>query len=238
MYAAPSPVSFAPAAIADTALRRAADCSIDFILLGLVAAHLDGAQHWSAWNQSAIVPASVRDVRFAIERPCRKYTHPTHGFDRHDPTRTVDVSDISCLGGWSAGNVVMSSAAAVNWTWALFGTTDVIPNAALMVPNASDVYGLATFGFSGQYANGTRGIAYGHLGDTYGFTSIVSYFPYKGLALAVGTNAEAREQTAPREVLCLAYNRVLDEIGGRAQKPRVCRYVARSYYESGCECSA
>ena len=102
VYPAPSPVSFAPAAIADTALRRAADCSIDFILLGLVAAHLDGAQHWSAWNQSAIVPASVRDVRFAIEGPCRKYTHPTHGFDRHDPTRTVDVSDISCLGGWSA----------------------------------------------------------------------------------------------------------------------------------------
>ena len=59
--------------------------------------------------------------------------------------------------------------------------------------------GLATFNFDGRYANGTAGNAYGHLGDTYGFTSTISYFPEPNVALAVATNLE-EGQSGPSEV--------------------------------------
>ena len=261
-------------------------CSINFVLLGLVAARLDGAPSWREWDQSSVLPTGVRDVSFAIDGPCARYTAPVHGIDRASGPAAVDVSAISCLGGWSAGNasaagvkparpsggaplashtegrtarsarwtpphptpphprpscrqVVMSSEAAANWTYALYGPGERVLPAALvseMLPNASQIYGLATFGFTGEYANGTEGVAHGHLGDTYGFTSIVSYFPARRVAMAVATNVEGSEQTAPREVLCLAYNRVLDHLAGR-RHPRRCEYVHGSYYESGCRCA-
>ena len=98
------------------------------------------------------------------------------------------------------------------------------------------MYGLATFGFSGRYANGTDGEAYGHLGDTYGFTSTITYFPQRNVAISVATNLE-QGQIMPSIVNCLSYNRLLDELNGR-DAPRACTYVSESYYNFGCRCSS
>jgi CubicO group peptidase (beta-lactamase class C family) len=162
-----APLMFPPGGTVNMTLNY---CSINYILLGLIAAHLDGVHDWRAWNQSAVLPRSVSGVRFVSNGTCGKYTAPLQAYDRTD-VQPIDVSSISCLGGWSAGNVVMSAPSAANWTYALYGAaSEVLPpkTVAQMLPNRSkgDTYGLATFDFTGQYANGTNGVAHGHLGDT------------------------------------------------------------------------
>merc|ERR1712066_418562 len=102
-----------------------------------------------------------------------------------------------------------------------------------MRPGPRQFYGLATMHFSG-IAGGEGGyeVAYGHLGDTFGFNSIVVYFPKLDLAFAIAVNFETDSQDAPKDVLCLAYNRVKDAFLGVA--PRSCRYVPVCYYGGSC----
>ena len=215
-------------------------CSINFVLLGLVLAHFSGSKTWAEYDQSSILPRSTHgSVRFPQSGPCSQYTN-VHGYDEASNYAPFDVSPISCLAGWTAGNVVMPVQAAANWTYSLYATEEVLPSkyVAMMVPGPhQEIYGLATFNFSGRYANGTEGRAWGHLGDTYGFTSIIAYFPNISMGLAVATNVEGSEQTAPREVLCVVYNRLLDWVRGRSEA-RTCRYIHVSFYLSGCQCSA
>merc|ERR1711972_410859 len=111
----------------------------------------------------------------------------------------------------------MPALAAVEWTRALWGTSsEILPEdvAKQMVefPNGS-FYGLATMNMSymtGLSFLGEYGQAVGHLGDTYGFTSMVTYFPKLDVAFAIGTNHEDNLQAGPRALLCTAYNRALD----------------------------
>ena len=95
-------------------------------------------------------------------------------------------------------------------------------------------YGLALFNFDKRWTNGTRATSYGHLGDTYGFTSIIAYFPSDKVGMAVATNLE-QGQSMPSETVCLAINRVLDDIDGRLV-PRKCVYASSSYYGGACQC--
>lgn len=152
-------------------------CSLNFVLLGIILAHFRSNGSWAKVDQSAILPPRVRGARFPQRQPCAKYTQ-VHGYDEASNYAPFDVSSVSCAGGWTAGNLVASAAAAANWTYALYGTDEVLPErfVAMMVPSADEpIYGLATFNFSGRYANGTEGLAWGHLGDTCtahpGFTS-------------------------------------------------------------------
>jgi len=215
-------------------------CSVNFILLGLVLANVAGSSSWAAYDQSSILPPILRKtIAFAGADTLCSVTNPVHGIDRQSVAAPFDVSSINCLGGWTAGNVIMDAAAAANWTLALFGPdAEVLPASALkqMLPTPSQHYGLAMFNFDQRYANGTAGEAYGHLGDTYGFTSAITYFPYANVAMAVATNLE-EGQGAPSEVHCLAYNRILDALQG-VDPPRQCRYVSGSYYGGGCQCDA
>jgi len=221
-------------------------CSVNFILLGLVLARFQQVP-WTKLDQTAILPPALRGrVRFGDQASaCGRYTGRLHGYDRGSYAAAAaagayDVSDVNCFGGWTAGNVMMSSEAAADWALALYGpSSEVIPRKAVqqMLPGPNEsFYGLATFNLTGRYANGTKGRAWGHLGDTYGFTSIISYFPWANSSIAVATNAESYTQSAPMEVMCLAYNRVLDQLHGRAT-PRQCAYVPGSYYGGGCQCS-
>ena len=213
-------------------------CSVNFILLGLVLTQLAGAPSWDAYAQSEILPPPLRKtVEFAGLDTLCSATAPVHGFDRQSVFAPFDVSAINCLGGWTAGNVLMSAPDAAAWTLALWGPGEaVLPAAALkqMLPQKNQGYGLAMFNFDQRYANGTLGEAYGHLGDTYGFTSTVTYFTEAAMAMAVATNLE-EGQGAPSEVNCLAYNRILDEQMGR-NPPRKCVYVSKDYYGGGCQC--
>jgi len=217
-------------------------CSVNFILLGLVLAHRAGARSWDAYDQGEILPPALRQrVRFAsLDDQCN-ITSPVHGYDRQSYAARAgpfDVSSINCLGGWTAGNVIMDAQAAADWSYALYGPeSTVIPaDAVQQMVNASvnGSYGLALFNFDNRWANGTRGAAYGHLGDTYGYTSTIAYFPAEKVAMSVATNLEMG-QSMPSEVNCLAYNRILDAIDGRLV-PRKCTYASQSYYGGRCEC--
>ncbi|CAE8614579.1 unnamed protein product [Polarella glacialis] len=100
-------------------------------------------------------------------------------------------------------------------------------------------YGLATMNMgrmSGLGFLGDYGVAVGHLGDTYGYTSIVTYFPKIDVAIAIATNHEDNVQAGPRALLCTAYNRALDIMLGRAL--RNCSYVNGGYFMGGCKCEA
>jgi len=64
-------------------------------------------------------------------------------------------------------------------------------------------YGLATFNLSHHTGvEGPKGIAYGHLGATYGYQSIVAYFPALDFSLAIGTNTETDYQSQPSDAMC------------------------------------
>lgn len=58
-------------------------------------------------------------------------------------------------------------------------------------------YGLATFNLTHLTPNET---AYGHLGATYGYQSVLVYIPSLELSIAIGTNLERDRQDQPQDV--------------------------------------
>eukprot|EP00656_Telonema_subtile_P027748 TRINITY_DN2990_c0_g1_i1.p1 TRINITY_DN2990_c0_g1~~TRINITY_DN2990_c0_g1_i1.p1 ORF type:complete len:444 (-),score=86.45 TRINITY_DN2990_c0_g1_i1:208-1539(-) len=216
-------------------------CSVNFILLGYLLANTAGASNWTQYDQRSILPESLRnEIDFAMSGPCRDWTN-VHGIDRESSFAPYDVSDTSCLAGWTAGNVVMSSAAAARWTYALYGPDyEVLPKEyvdMMVPPEGESFYGLATFNLSGAKRTGQTGkygVAYGHLGDTYGFTSIVSFYPALALSIAVGTNLESKVQDATNDVLCQTYNAIRTSMLGLPDAQ--CSYVPGSYYGGTCKC--
>merc|ERR1712061_982125 len=111
--------------------------------------------------------------------------------------------------------------------------------AQLMHNNGSDGhgYGVATFNLNsrtGQPNSSKYGIAYGHLGATYGYDSILAYFPGLEFVLTVATNIENNHQTPPSDVLCFAYNAVA---GAMLGKQVTCEFKDVGYFGGGCTCA-
>ena len=76
--------------------------------------------------------------------------------------------------------------------------------------------------------------AYGHLGATYGYQSIVLYFPAADLVIATASNIETDNQVQPSDTACLAYNAVLASINNWTQP--TCKFVTSGYYGGVCDC--
>jgi len=241
------PLMFKPGGPVPTVGHKASSmnyCSVNFILLGYILAYFSGAESWRDYDQASVVPEGLSTrmvgLEFPKSGPCERATH-VHGYDQASVYAPYDVSRISCLDGWTAGNAVMPALSAAEWTRALWGPDhEVVPRslAQEMVhfPNGS-FYGLATMDMT--YMNGLSflgeyGQAVGHLGDTYGFNSIVTYFPKLDIGLAIATNHEDMMQQGPRALLCTAYNRALDVLLN--QSIRHCTYIGGSYWQSGCKC--
>jgi len=214
-------------------------CSVNYILLGYILAELSGAQTWVDYDQADVVPANLRKHLGGLSFPkagsCGRATR-VHGYDLFSARAPYDVSNTSCLAGWTAGNIIMPSLAAAEWTRALWGSSyDVVPKDLLkeMVNfTGGSFYGLATMNMTyvtGLSFLGEYGQAVGHLGDTYGFTSMVTYFPKLDVGMAVATNHEDSHQAGPRALVCTAYNRALDII--LEQTVRNCTYAVKSYFE-------
>lgn len=56
-------------------------------------------------------------------------------------------------------------------------------------------YGLATFNLTGSTGPaGIDGVSMGHAGATYGYQSVVAFFPGRNLTIAIGTNIETDYQ--------------------------------------------
>merc|ERR1711990_587476 len=76
-------------------------------------------------------------------------------------------------------------------------------------------YGVATFNLNsdtGQNSSTPYGIAYGHLGATYGYNSLIMYAPALNIALAVGTNLETDKQSHTGQTVCFAYSAIASSI--------------------------
>lgn len=221
-------------------------CSVNYILLGYILAYFAGNLSWTEFEQASVIPGVVKSrmpgLLFPKSGSCGRATH-VHGYDQASKYAPYDVYNTSCLAGWTAGNVVMPSRAAAEWSRALWGPSYEVLNKYL-VDQMTDFkngsfYGLATMNMTfmiGLDFLGEYGHAVGHLGDTYGFTSLVAYFPKLDVALAIAANHESYNQPGPRALLCTAYNRALDIM--LKQRIRNCTYVSGSYWQSGCKCSA
>ena len=91
-------------------------------------------------------------------------------------------------------------------------------------------YGLATFNLTRLTPHD---VAYGHLGATYGYQSVVVYIPSLELSLTIGTNLETDQQSQPADTFCSVYNTAKAII---LQKPiPTCTYT-HGYYSGGCKC--
>lgn len=231
-------------------------CSTGYVLLGLALAQQHGAETWDAFDQRSLIPQhlqeSLKSVRFAMRGACGDFT-PEHGYDRMGPpVRPVepsprqgrDVWNVSCLGGWTAGNAVGPVAEIATWTEAVFGggvvskaMQEFMRNTTVPGGERPGFYGSSAFNLS--LAAGLplpEGEAWGHLGSTYGYQSISAFFPATKATVVVASNLEIRQQDQPSDVLCSAYNYLLSHLEGKPIP--TCTYKRSGYFFGECKCTS
>merc|ERR1712151_1102937 len=129
-------------------------------------------------------------------------------------------------------------ASVADLAWEIYGPPHTVAPSFYvnqMLPQVNQIYGLGTFNLS-QMATGQHGeygVAYGHLGATYGYQSIVAYYPKLGVSMSVATNIETDNQAQPMDTLCFAYNAVA---GVFLNQSIECTFEAAGYYGGGCKC--
>eukprot|EP01060_Flectonema_neradi_P015671 TRINITY_DN22317_c0_g1_i1.p1 TRINITY_DN22317_c0_g1~~TRINITY_DN22317_c0_g1_i1.p1 ORF type:complete len:425 (+),score=89.66 TRINITY_DN22317_c0_g1_i1:46-1320(+) len=231
-----------------------------YILLGLLLAELSGAETWQDFRQREVIPTfndiiddgvNISNIVFADSGPCSKYTR-VHGYDEVQ-VKGFDVWNVSCLGGWTAGNVIGSPLEMAKWTQLMYGTPgsvisrsneELLKNTSI----ACDIhtkgcagigpqgYGYSSFNQSlSTGRSGPVGESWGHLGATYGYQSSTNYYPKLNFTLAVASNIEIQEQDQPSYALCLAYNEILNYLEGKP-KP-TCNFTHSGYFFGHCDCT-
>ncbi|CAK9036112.1 Putative sodium-coupled neutral amino acid transporter 10 [Durusdinium trenchii] len=228
-------------------------CSTNYILLGLVlATHYhqpDSSWAWQNYDQASVVPKALQKVfknsKFVMSGPCSQYT-PVHGFMEFYPSAQLpkqDVWDVSCLGGWTAGNYVGSVADVARFTYELYNKkkSSILSSASQalltnfsaphMGPFPMKFYGMGTFNLA--WSVGTSD-AYGHVGDTYGYQSQTTYIPEDDFVITVATNVETTKQAQPADFTCLAYHELKAVLTGRP-KPH-CAMVIPQRFIGKCVC--
>jgi len=217
--------------------------SSNFMLLGMVLAAHANSSNWATFDQTQLLPESLRRrLRFATAGAPKDYT-PVHGYDRtsynvpypqkshHDNWAVAGT-----FSGWTASDLVGSSSAIAALCWEIYGPPHSIAPKAyvdLMIPTGP-FYGLATFNLSDHTGQkGRYGTAYGHLGATYGYQSTMIYFPGLEFAMAVATNLELDDQSQPADAICHGYNAVAGVLLGRRIR---CQFKPGSYYGGQCTC--
>jgi len=220
--------------------------STGFMLLGMVLGLFQNATSITEVDQGAYLPPSIRSRSGFVSngKPPASYTR-VHGTDRTSydappgQTNHEDVFEIpGVFAGWSASDFVGDAQAAADVAFAIYGSKRVTPNADLMIPGNGTkkkaIYGLATFDLASSTGQkGDWGVAYGHMGATYGYQSLIAYFPKLEAAIAVGTSLETDTQQHPSDTLCFAYNKAVDVVYGVAH---ACSFAAGSYYGGACAC--
>jgi len=222
--------------------------STGFMLLGMILADALNASSPEALDQNAFLPKDVATrISWANDgRPPSAYAD-VHGHDRTSYNqragRAGDHDDYDVPGvfaGWTASDIVADASAVADLAWNIYGTKTVTPNSDLMIPSNGglgkdyEIYGLATFNLAGDTGQtGKWGDAYGHLGATYGYQSVVAYFPHLNASMAIATSLETDTQQHPSDALCLAYNKAVDVLYGVSH---ACNFTAGSYYSGDCDC--
>lgn len=220
--------------------------STNFMILGLILAEYSGESTWKSFDQSSFLPDSLKGkFQFAVRGAPKDYT-AVHGYDRTSynmPQGKLNDQDIAAVdgvfAGWTASDLVGTASDVAELTWAIYGPAPtILPKAYADLMATSAIardYGLATFNLTRDTGHASEyGIAYGHLGATYGFQSQLVFFPTLKFVLAVTTNIETNSQTQPKEVLCFAYNAIA---GLMLRQSITCTFSPSSYYSSGCNCT-
>jgi len=215
--------------------------STNYVLLGLLLACQAGVDDWQAYAQAqalADVAATLPSLQFAVHGPPKQWT-PVVGYDQtHYNNQTgkgIDVSAVAgVFGGWTASDVLLTAVDAAALVQAVYGPSYELlsePLVDLMYSASNDTgYGLSTFNLTRLTPND---VAYGHLGATYGYQSVVVYVPSLQLSLAVGTNIEEDSQPQPADVFCSVFNTAKAVILGT--KLPTCKFTP-SYWQGGCDC--
>jgi len=240
--------------------HRMAYSSTNFVLLGLLIAKLRGAADWDDFRQATLfdrLPTDRKglyhDAVFASHGAPSKWT-VVQGYDRTsyngaDPHKMpgTDVWKVAGVyGGWTASDLTASAADVARLGYDIHSTssgTKLLSKASqrIMVPSSREIYGFATFNLEhvGITGHGKRwpdqyDQAYGHLGATYGYDSLLAYFPAIDVSISIGTSIETDDQMAPADAMCLTYNAVLAAALG--EKEESCEFVKRGYYGGKCQC--
>mmetsp|Transcript_10402 Transcript_10402/g.23537 ORF Transcript_10402/g.23537 Transcript_10402/m.23537 type:complete len:454 (-) Transcript_10402:328-1689(-) len=225
-------------------LKHVCYSSTNFMLLGFILAGALGKERWEELDQLQFLPSEFRGrLHFATDQAPSDFTH-VHGYDRtsygkpqgevanHD---NIDVKGV--FSGWTASNLVASAPAVADLGWAIYGpAASVAPPEYIkqMLPRSKmEFYGLATFNLA--FLTGGKAHAYGHLGATYGYQSVLAYFPDLQLSLAVATNLETDKQSQVMEAACLTFNALSDEIHGHPV--RQCTFKSTGFFGGVCQCS-
>ena len=225
--------------------------STNFMLLGMILAAHFNATTFEALDQAAFLPAALRtSLKFANDgRPPSAYS-PVHGIDRTtynvpkgERNDRDDAAVPGVFSGWTASDVVGPPSAIAELAYAVYGAHAVAPKAYvdMMVPsdgeggNDYEIYGLATHNLGSRtgHPDSDWGVAYGHLGATYGYQSIVAFFPKLNATIAVATSMETDNQQQPADALCLSYNKAIDVL---LQVTHNCTFTVGDYYSGGCKC--
>lgn len=234
---------------------KTAYSSTNFVLLGLLLAKLHGASPWDAYDQATILRAlptahqQLYNLSFGVHGSPRQ-AGAVAGWDRTSynganasalPGRSVfDMAAV--FGGWTASDLIATAADAARIAYDLYGREApqlLTPSSRRIMVPPTKGYGFATFnltGIGGNASGPSASIAYGHLGATYGYDSIVAFFPYADVAIAVASDIETDSQAQPRDAICVAYNEVLAFLQG-TPAPH-CEYSTISYYKGFCNCSS
>ena len=230
-------------------------CSTNYILLGLLLANYraspssfsSGPDGWKAYDQKSVVPSVTRHLyansTFALEGACSKHT-VVHGFmESYQQLPSLppqDTWNVSCLGGWTAGNYLGPAMDVARFGLELYRKGGTIVSAARqaemidfhMPGQQFGWYGMGTFNLNWTTASAA---AYGHVGDTYGYQSSVTYVPDLDATFSVGTDAETSTQGQPADATCRAYNMVKAALSGKKRLP-TCEFVSGSHFIGECKC--
>jgi len=178
--------------------------STNFVILGLVLVELANATDWATYNQQSVFGAQAQrytDVVFPIHGPCSAYPGIGHGY-QDPPPKFNDVYNMSCLGGWTCGNMAAPVKDITNFVYELYGP----PKAFLNSSTVNDMLGFGYLDrgdFPAWYGIGTMMLRFhfnkyyqpqaefvGHGGATYGFYAMSGYNFEFDFSLVLATNME------------------------------------------------
>merc|ERR1719235_316235 len=94
-------------------------------------------------------------------------------------------------------------------------------------------YGMGTFSLDWSAGDA---VAYGHVGDTYGYQSQTTYFPGEDFVISVATNIETATQAQPADFTCQAYHEVKAALDGTVA-PK-CTFTVFRRFIGTCKCSS
>lgn len=212
--------------------------STNYVILGLVLANHAGARNWDNYDQSswipksplASIPSSFHEMYYPVHGPCYNFSlarsgrsllstrrnATMHGFQRATyvekgvvPDRAgLDVQTLSCLQGWTCGNLVAPTISVADFFYVLLGPPSRDPRTALLRPesirellsfelgtylgNTNEFgYGLGMMNFTSMdWGFQYEGEFYGHNGLTYGFGAQSGYHVDLEFAVTWNNNAE------------------------------------------------